>query len=102
MNKFLEAFAEDNLSINPATYKGNPEYRKAIETMFRTADTLEGKLNEEEKKLFEQFRDAQADGSHIYEIDRFIRGYRIGVLMMIEVFTGASDLLLDKEAEGYD
>ena len=59
MSKILEAFAEDNLSNNPATYRG--------------------------------------DESRIYEMDRCIRGYKVGVLMMIEVFTGASDLFLDNE-----
>ena len=72
---------------------------KAIKVMYKTAETLDTKLNDEEKKLFEQFRDAQSDGNHIYEVDRFIRGYRVGVLMMVEVFMGASGLLLDAEEE---
>ncbi|CUX74781.1 DUF6809 family protein [Enterocloster clostridioformis] len=99
MNRILEAFAEDNLAINPTTYRGNHEYMKAIKVMYKTAETLDTKLNDEEKKLFEQFRDAQSDGNHIYEVDRFIRGYRVGVLMMVEVFMGASGLLLDAEEE---
>lgn len=99
MNKILEAFAEDNLAINPTTYRGNHEYMKAIKAMYETAETLDTKLNDEEKKLFEQFRDAQSDGNHIYEVDRFIRGYRVGVLMMVEVFMGASSLFLDMEEE---
>lgn len=99
MNKILEAFAENNLSINPTRYKGNHEYRKAIKAMYETAETLDAKLNDEEKELFEQFRDAQSDERHFYQVDRFIRGYRVGVLMMIEVFMGASGLLLDTEEE---
>ena len=94
MNRILEAFAEDNLAINPTTYRGNHEYRKAIKAMYETAETLDTKLNDEEKELFEQFRDAQSDESHIYQVDRFIRA-----LMMIEVFMGASGLLLDAEEE---
>lgn len=99
MNRILKAFAEDNLAINPTTNRGNREYRKAIKAVFETAETLDTKLNEEEKELFEQFRDAQEDESHIYQVDRFIRGYRVGVLMMVEVFMGVSGLILDAEEE---
>ena len=47
MNRILEAFAEDNLAINPTTYRGNHEYRKAIKAMYETAETLDTKLNDE-------------------------------------------------------
>lgn len=97
MGKILEALADDNLSINPTTYKGTPEYRKAIKAMYKTAEELDKKLNEEEKKIFEQFRDAQSNESSIFGVDRFIRGYRLGVLMMFEVFTGTSDFILGEE-----
>lgn len=97
MIKILEALAEDNLCINPAIFKGNSEYRKAIKAMCDSAEALENKLSGEEKKLFEQFRDAQADESHIYNVDRFITGYRVGVLMMFEVFFGTAGLVLSQE-----
>lgn len=97
MGRILEALADDNLSINPTTYKGTPEYRKAIKAMYKTTEELEKKLNEEEKKIFEQFRDAQLNESSIYGVDRFIRGYRLGVLMMFEVFTETSDFILGEE-----
>lgn len=99
MTKILEAFANDNLCINPTTYKGNPEYKKAVKTMYETVEALEAKLNSEEKELFKRFSDAQADESHLYAVDHFVRGYRIGVLMMCEVFTGTTGLFLDKEDE---
>lgn len=97
MGKILEALAEDNLCINPATFKGNSEYRKAIRAMCDTAEELENKLNGEEKELFEQYRNAQADESHIYNVDRFVTGYRVGVLMMFEVFSGIAGLIVGKE-----
>lgn len=99
MSKILEALADDNLCINPTTYKGPPEYRKAVNVMYHTAEELDKKLNDEEKKIFEKFRDAQSDESHICEVDRFIRGYRLGVLMMFEVFAGTSDFFYSKEAD---
>lgn len=99
MNKILQALAEDNLCINPSTYKGTPQYRKVIKAMCEAGEALEDKLNGEEKELFEQFRDAQSEEAQLYAVERFIRGYRVGVMMMCEVFAGTSDLILSKEGE---
>ena len=49
MSKILEAFAEDNLSNDPATYRGNSEYRKALKVKYNSAETLNEKLDDEEK-----------------------------------------------------
>ena len=91
MGKILDAFADDELCVNPTTYKGSREYRKAIDTMYKTAEELAAKLNDEEKKLFEQFRDAQADENHLYQLDVFKRGFRIAVFMLFEVFAAGED-----------
>ena len=91
MGRILDAFADDELCVNPTTYEGSHEYKKAIDTMYKTAEALDMKLNDEEKKLFEQFRDAQADGNHLYQLDVFKRGFRIAVLMMFEVFAASKD-----------
>lgn len=96
--KILEALGDDNLCINPTFYNGPPKYEEAIKVMYKTAETLEKKLNEEEKKIFDQFCDAQSDANHIYQVDRFVCGYRLGVLMMVEVFSGTSDFFLQEEA----
>ena len=99
MGKILDAFADDELCVNPTTYKGSREYRKAIDTMYKTAEELAAKLNDEEKKLFEQFRDAQADENHLYQLDVFKRGFRIAVLMLFEVFAaGEDEFILSQEA----
>ncbi len=100
MGKILDAFADDKLCVNPTTYKGSHKYRKAVNTMHKTAEALETKLNDEEKKLFEQFRDAQEDENHLYQLDVFKRGFRIAVLMLFEVFAaGKDEFILSQEAD---
>lgn len=99
MGKILDAFADDELCVNPPTYKGSPKYREAVDTMYKIAEALETKLNDEEKELFEQFRDAQADENHLYQLDVFQRGFRIAVLMLFEVFAaGKDEFILSKGA----
>ncbi len=97
MGKILEALAEDNLCINPATFKGNSEYRKAINAIYDSAEELENKLNGEEKKLFEQFRDTQSNESIIYNLDKFVTGFHAGMFMMFAVFSDTTGLLVGKE-----
>ena len=50
------------LSLKPQIYK---------------AEALEAKLNVEEKELFEKFCNAQDDEGHLYQVETFIRGFRI-------------------------
>lgn len=97
MGKILTAFADENLEINPVFYKGSAEYQQAVETIYRLSEELDAKHNEEEKKMFEQFRDALETESSLYAIDRFISGYRLGVLMTMEVFAESDSLFLCKE-----
>ena len=91
MGNILDAFADDELSVNPSTYKGSPQKQESCDTMYKTAEELETKLNDEEKKLFVQFRDAKADENHLYQLDVFKRGFRIAVLMLFEVFAAGKD-----------
>lgn len=99
MGKISDAFADDELSVNPSTYKVNPKYWKTVDTMYQTVEALEAKPNHGEKELFEQFRDAQTDENHLYQIDVFKRGFRIAVLMLFEVFAaGKHEFILSKEA----
>lgn len=100
MGKILDALADDELTVNPTFYKGSPKYRKAIETMYKTSEELNTKLNGEEKKLFEQFCDAREEESHLYQLDVFKRGFRIAVLMLFEVFAaGKDEFILSKGGE---
>lgn len=100
MGKILDAFADDELSVNPSLYNGSARYRQAVDKMCEAAEALEAKLNDEEKKLFEQFRDAQGDESHLYQVDVFSRGFRIAVLMLFEVFAaGKDEFILSKSPD---
>lgn len=95
MDKILKALAEDKLCMNPQTFKGNVEYSRAFEEMHRKLNELDEKLSIEGKEIFEQYCDAKADENHIFTTDQFVRGFRLGVLIMLEVFDGTDSLLID-------
>ena len=68
--------------------------------MCETAEALEAKLDDGEKELFEKFCNAQDDEGHLYQVETFIRGFRIAALMLFEVFAaGDADFISGKETE---
>ena len=54
-------------------------------------------LNESEKEQFEKFNDAQAEIDSITRYEKFTYGFKLGVLLMIETFTG-----IDGVVSGYE
>ena len=99
MKRMLEEFAYGNILPNLAIVKKDSEYGRMERTMKKYEKKLSKKLEGESKKLLERLVDAQSEASIIAETDKFIYGYRLGVLMTMEVFNGYDDALFGKEDE---
>lgn len=97
MGKILEAFFNGNLQLQPAIYNGSKEYQKARSRFCKLAEDFITELNTKEQETFEKILDAQAGENELYTTDRFVTGYRLGVLMTMEVFSGGTDLILGEE-----
>jgi len=54
-------------------------------------------LDVEPKELFIKFSPAQLEANAISNNDKFIYGYRLGVLMTMEIFTGTSNAIFGGE-----
>lgn len=87
MHKILEAFANDALRVETDAEKRSKEHQKVWELSSRLQDELEKGLRQQEKELFGELMDAMASESSCYAQERFIYGYRLGVLMTMEVFS---------------
>lgn len=94
MGKILEAIATDHLCVEPAIYEGDSKFNRARNRYCTLGEKLLSKLNEEERKMLDDYSTAQADESLLYANDRFVKGFRLGVLMMMEVVTDQDDLIL--------
>ena len=86
MEKFLRAFASDQLQVVEVTETRSPKRKQLLDEGYKLHTELEQKLNSEEKELLEHLLDINAEESALYGEDKFIRGYRLGVLMTMEVF----------------
>lgn len=87
MQRILEAFANDDLRVEADVGKRSKEHQRVWELTNRLQDELEEKLGQKEKELFEELMDTMASESSYYAQERFIYGYRLGVLMTMEVFS---------------
>lgn len=94
MGKILEAFAEGNFMMETSLFKNKPAYRKIINMLCDLGDQLEEMLGQEGKALLERYNNALADEGQLYATERFIRGYCLGALMMIELFSESDGLIM--------
>ncbi|MCL2853535.1 MAG: hypothetical protein FWE20_11010 [Defluviitaleaceae bacterium] len=91
MRSILEEFACGKISPDIDYFRKRSQYDRTLETLCNTEGKLMSELGGELKETLKQFIDAQSKSSAIDGIDRFIYGYRLGVLMTMEVFYGARD-----------
>lgn len=98
MGKILQALYEGNLLAEPVTEKRSQEYQKACDFTFDLLEELSQKLNEEQKQLLDKFVNALSDEKQYCIADRFIRGYCLGALMMLEIMEKRGELIIGKES----
>lgn len=96
IGKILEAFADECLCMIPAEEKRTPEHQKAVDRAYTMIDKFEKKLSTEDNEMLEKVLDAIAEEQKFSLRERQIRGYCLGVLMMLEVMERREDYLSDK------
>lgn len=97
MTSILEEFACGNVSPEPRFFKEGSRYGRAMDALLKDEEKLLAALNENEKELLKKYCDTQSEVSRLSGIDRFIYGYRLGVLMTVEVFEGQNNLIVGGE-----
>lgn len=97
MTSILEEFACGNVSPETRFFKKGSRYGRAMDALLKDEEKLLAALNENEKELLKKYCDTQSEVSLLSGIDRFIYGYRLGVLMTVEVFEGQDDLIVGKK-----
>ena len=99
MKSILGEFARGNISPEPCFFKRNSHYARMMKTVAENEQKLFAALTDDRelKETLKQLSAAQAEVGLISGIDKFVLGYRLGVLMMVEVFAGKDDLMNNGE-----
>lgn len=100
MQSILEEFACGNISPEPRFFRQGSHYGHTMQKLSAIEEKLLATLNNEEKETLQIYNDAQAEINLVSGIDRFIYGYRLGVLMTMEVFQGKDDLITGGTVRG--
>ena len=97
MKSILEEFARGNISPNVGTFKRDSHFGRTMQTLAESEEKLLSVLDGEAKETLKQFSDAQAEINLLSGIDKFIYGYRLGVLMTTEVYNCREDAIFGAE-----
>jgi len=93
MKSVLEDFAYGNISSDLRSFRKDSRFGRTMKKLTDSESKLYAVLNEQEKELLKNFADAQAEINLLSCVDRFICGYRLGVLMTAEIYNDAEDLI---------
>ena len=65
--------------------KKNVKLTELLDLLSKNDDNLMENLSEKEKETFEKYKDCSAEINQITEFENFIKGFKMGASMMIEV-----------------
>ena len=85
--QILEEIYLGDIRPNERFFKRNSQYAKALDEVVKVGDTLTASLNEDEKKLFEDFMDAQREVNVLTDCETFCFAFKLGAKIMLDVLT---------------
>ncbi len=65
----------------------NRQHVKALNELVKVEEELSASLNDEQKKLFAVFEDAQREVSVLTDIETFTYAFKLGAKIMLDVLT---------------
>ena len=92
--KILEALADENLQLVKRYISHDSETSQEMIRLGKLRTAFEETLSDEEKEAFQNLKVTSDSVNLNYATERFITGFRLGVLMMTEVFAGSDDLIV--------
>lgn len=94
----IEELYLGNIRPSSSMYPPDSPVAKAIKQKGIYLDELMESMDDDAKKLFEKYSDAQADIDEAVQYDMFVYALKFGVFLMTEIFMGMDDIL--KEVRG--
>ena len=80
-------------SISPweRPFKKDSAYAELLALVIRHQEDLNGRLNDEEKEIFEKFADCTTEMHDLTEREAFVKGFTIGARIIIAVMAAGGD-----------
>ncbi|MDN4067935.1 hypothetical protein QYF50_08525 [Paenibacillus vini] len=88
MKSILEELYRGNLNPQERMVPTVPEYRLLNRKTSDLMEELKQRFSEDDFKVLEKILDLNGESNSILTSEAFVQGFRMGVLVMIEVFCG--------------
>ena len=98
----IEELYLGNIRPSSSMYPPDSPVAKAIKQKGIYLDELMESMDDDAKKLFEKYSDAQADIDEAVQYDMFVYALKFGVLLMTEIFMGMDYILKEVWGEHYE
>ncbi|WP_102410608.1 DUF6809 family protein [Beduinella massiliensis] len=99
MGKILEALANDQLVFATKYFEDGTNCDQAVKRWIEADRSLRAMLNAEGSKHLDDLNGARNQLSSLSSTDSFCIGFRLGALMLVEVFTERDGLIGKAESE---
>lgn len=83
---FLHKLWKGDVAPGEQRYRPNREYGKQFHKMEQCEQAINAELSDAGKVAFADYADAVAEVKAMGECDNFIEGFRMGVMVMLDVF----------------
>ncbi len=87
----LEDLWFGNISPWERPFKKDSAYAQLLALVIRHQEDLNGRLNDEEKEIFEKFSECSTELHDLTEREAFVKGFTIGAQIIIAVMTDTND-----------
>jgi len=98
MRNILEEFAHGNVPLEARDFKRNSRFDRALKQVVASEAKLLEALELKDHGIVTDYSEAQLELNSLTGTDKFIYGYRLGVLMTMEVFNGKDSLVVGGES----
>ncbi len=72
--------------------KNNVKLAEMLDLLSKNDDNLMENLSEKEKETFEKYKDCSVEIGQITEYENFVKGFKMGALMIIEVMKDSNGM----------
>ncbi len=87
----LEDLWFGNISPWERPFKKDSAYAELLALVIRHQENLNGRLNDEEKEIFEKYSECSNEMHDLTEREAFVKGFTIGARIIIAVLTAEGD-----------
>jgi len=86
-----------NIQPNEFSRKRSKERQEILNLLIRHRNTLDTMLTEEQKAVLDKYRECQTELSCLDECEVFIRGFRLGMMISVDVLHNGDKAIPDLE-----